>query len=129
MLKEKEEAARLRREEAAREKELKKQNAEKDKQIRGIRSQAARAMITLSTLNLEIADITDHQHFKRLPKPVQTNIGKHAKQLSNWMMEADEKQKAKTPEPMTFDLNQQKDFLKDVKTNIASASKALKDLA
>ena len=119
-LKEREEAAATRKEEQEREKERKKDLALKEKDNRVVRNQASRNIQFLTPTRIQLDEIMTSKGFRGLPKLCKTELTKHAAKMGDMMTEAETKQKAKEPEPLTYDADALKGFMKEVKACIST---------
>ena len=106
--------------EQEREKERKKDLAMKEKDNRAVRNQASRNIQFLTPTRIQLDELMASAVFKKLPNHCKTELKKHAAKMGAMLPDAETKQKAKVPEPLTYDADALKGFMKEVKACIST---------
>ena len=111
----KEAALKARKEERERESLEKKEKQDKAKAYSSIRSQASRCIPSLAPLRFTLEVHTSEPSFKKHPKVLKQEVTDCAATIVRWITEAETKQKASTPDPLSFSLDELKEFVKGAK--------------
>ena len=108
-------ALKARKEERERENLEKKEKQDKAKVYNSIRSQASRCIPSLAPLRFTLEVHTSEPSFKKHPKVLKQEVTDCAATIVRWITEAETKQKASTPDPLSFSLDELKEFVKGAK--------------
>ena len=108
----KEAALKARKEERERENLEKKEKQDKAKVYNSIRSQASRCIPSLAPLRFTLEAAKSEQSFKKVPKVLKQEVTDCAATIVRWITEAETKQKASAPDPLSFSLDELKEFVK-----------------
>ena len=92
----------------------------KEKDNRAVRNQASRNIQFLTPTRIQLDELITSAGFRALPKLCKTELNKHAAKMGAMLTEFETKQKAKVPEPLTYDSDALKGFMKEVKACIST---------
>ena len=111
----KEAALKARKEERERENLERKDKQDKAKAYGSIRSQASRCIPSLAPLRFTLEVHTSEPSFKKHPKVLKQEVTDCAATIVRWITEAETKQKASAPDPLSFSMDELKQFVKGAK--------------